>query len=372
MNTAAFSFSDLPASTWAWPLPLAYYDRRPLSAAEHAVLGTLVARRKHSPKLFRFGDLSALSPTHPLVRLMQPLLDAWHVAGVDRQEVTDGVALLVAEMHRRGATYWAWSEADWVDLLGRSFRPFQQRHHKAKACRLLLITFIYIQLPGDGHYPRTPAQLVPHAAPGRAHLWSGCRGAGRRAGLHPTRRLGLSRRARRHPFSPGAVLGVAGPAQPPPARAVHGVAGIRAVRGHHPQTRQRVLGSITRPFHAGARSADAGAGSQPYQARTLCGPVRGRAAGLVGLVPALGGHVHRPAQGAAVYVPLPYQGRTVVDRVPPGRSRSQSVDARGHGRLCRRRGPPAHRRLGRARHASGGRRPAHGPVSEGHHSNSPV
>jgi len=143
----------LPASAWPWPLDLARYDRRPrLTAAERADLRTRVARRKHAPHLFFAGDLPALAPAHPLARLLQPVLDAWRVAGVDRQEATDGAALLVAEMHRRRSAYWAWSEADWVDLLGLTFRAFHQRHHKAKTCRLFLITFSYL-VTGITHVP---------------------------------------------------------------------------------------------------------------------------------------------------------------------------------------------------------------------------
>ena len=135
----------VPATTWTWPLDPTRYDHRPqLTAAERADLRTRVTRRKQAPHLFFAGELPALAPAHPLARLLQPVLDAWRVAGVDRQEATDGAALLVAEMHRRRSTYWGWSEADWVDLLGLTFRAFHQRHHKAKTCRLILITFTII------------------------------------------------------------------------------------------------------------------------------------------------------------------------------------------------------------------------------------
>ncbi|MGI4832438.1 MAG: hypothetical protein ACRYFK_03155 [Janthinobacterium lividum] len=143
----------VPAATWPWPLDPTRYDCRPrLTAAERAELRTRVARRKQAPHLFFAGELLALAPAHPLARLLQPVLDAWRVAGVDRQEATDGAALLVAEMHRQRSTYWAWNETDWVDLLRLSFHSFQHRYHKAKSYRLFLITFSYL-VTGVTHVP---------------------------------------------------------------------------------------------------------------------------------------------------------------------------------------------------------------------------
>ena len=131
-------------SRWVWPIDASVYDRSyTLTESEQALISQLAARRKTSPQLFDQNGLMKLSAIHPLYRLLQPILDVWQSAGVDRQELTDGVSFLLVEMQRRQTTYWAWTPADWLALIGPTYPWFKQRYHKAKACRLFLTLFSY-------------------------------------------------------------------------------------------------------------------------------------------------------------------------------------------------------------------------------------
>lgn len=153
MSAQPSAFPPCPASRWPWPLDLAAYDRRTqLTTVERAALRRLAGKRKQSPQLFDQANLPVLDPAHALARLLRPLLDAWQVAGLERQEVTDGAALLITQMRLRRTAYWAWSETEWVALLGLSFHSFQLRYRKAKSCRLFLITFSYL-VAGVTHVP---------------------------------------------------------------------------------------------------------------------------------------------------------------------------------------------------------------------------
>lgn len=136
-----------PASParWSWPLNPMAYDRRPaLTDAERSEMDKLVNRRKKSPQLFEQGAVVDIPLDHPLQRLLRPIIDVWQVAGVDRQELTDGVGFLIEEMQRRQLTYWAWTKADWIALISINFFTFRDQYHKSKACRLFLVLFSYL------------------------------------------------------------------------------------------------------------------------------------------------------------------------------------------------------------------------------------
>lgn len=133
------------ATRWVWPIDASAYDRNPsLTDAERLAIQPLILRRKTSPQLFEQGESTTLAISHPLYRLLVPVVRAWRVAGVDRQELTDGAAFLLEEMQRRQNTYWAWTKADWIALIGPGFPAFRQRYHKSKACRLFLVIFSYL------------------------------------------------------------------------------------------------------------------------------------------------------------------------------------------------------------------------------------
>ena len=132
------------ATRWVWPIDPSAYDRSfALTTTEREEIDGLVNHRKKSPQLFEQNSLKALPGTHPLYRLLRPVMDVWQLSGVNSQELTDGVAFLLDEMHRRQTTYWAWTPSDWLALIGLTFQDFRDRYHKAKACRLFLIVLSY-------------------------------------------------------------------------------------------------------------------------------------------------------------------------------------------------------------------------------------
>src|SRR6266567_4722237 len=66
-----------------------------------------------------------------LHRLLQPLQDVFTVTHLSPQICSDTALCLVVEMYRRGKTFWAWSEKEWLDIIGPSYTAFARRYGRS-------------------------------------------------------------------------------------------------------------------------------------------------------------------------------------------------------------------------------------------------
>lgn len=111
-----------PSSRWS-PFDLARYDRSPhLTAPERAALARLstASPRRNGQRL---DDGRAA-----LQRLLEPVADALALFGIRAGLHTPAVQVLLREMAARATAYWAWTEAEWDDVLQPTFRAFSRRY----------------------------------------------------------------------------------------------------------------------------------------------------------------------------------------------------------------------------------------------------
>ena len=112
----------LPPSPHAfrWPVDVTQYDRSPhLHEAERAELKRVM---DHSPFQLRPSTKMLLH------RLLQPIQDVFTVTHPSPNVCHDTMRVMVIEMYRRGKTFWAWSEEEWIDIIGSSYAAFARRY----------------------------------------------------------------------------------------------------------------------------------------------------------------------------------------------------------------------------------------------------
>jgi integrase len=142
----------LPPLPGRLPLPLESYDRREdLTPAEAAALNVFVAHRFDAAHGFRSTGGAPLAGSFELDHLRAPLeavLAGW--SGVASQTpyfrliAEDAVALVLAEIARRGTTYWAWPASVWLELVTASDAMFKRRWGRRKLpCRQRLAALAY-------------------------------------------------------------------------------------------------------------------------------------------------------------------------------------------------------------------------------------
>jgi integrase len=108
---------------WYWPVDVTRYDRSPdLDEIEQAELKRLTSE---SPFQLR------PSTKEHLHRLLSPLQDVFTVTHLSPDICHETVHVLVVEMSRRGKTFWGWSEAEWMDIIGPSYTAFAQRYGRS-------------------------------------------------------------------------------------------------------------------------------------------------------------------------------------------------------------------------------------------------
>jgi integrase len=117
-----------PEASWQWPIDVSRYDRSPLLTAQE------------SRALARLGDdvrawpsLSRQQPAwRALGRLVHPLADARAVLVSEsrrqRRCADAAVAAILRQCQHEHSTYWAWSMATWVHILGATQRAFRALH----------------------------------------------------------------------------------------------------------------------------------------------------------------------------------------------------------------------------------------------------
>jgi integrase len=112
-----------PHPPWPWPVPLTSYDRSPdFSPAERAALVQLVSRPHFQVHL---------AAGRGLQRLVQPLRDVLSVIRADPTTRNDTVRAMLIEMQQRGQPFWAWSAADWLEVIGPNYTAFASRYGRS-------------------------------------------------------------------------------------------------------------------------------------------------------------------------------------------------------------------------------------------------
>ena len=125
MTSAAVS-ATAAAPGWSWPVNLAGYDRRPdLTKTE------LEALRRLGLNLRRRRCYDREHPGWPVIsRLLRPLDDARAALWCPdtphhRRAITDAIGLVLLRCAEENTSYWAWSEQDWLRLIGVSVAEFE-------------------------------------------------------------------------------------------------------------------------------------------------------------------------------------------------------------------------------------------------------
>lgn len=140
---------------WVCPVDVSPYDRSPQLSPDERVE---FARLSEQQPPFQLRS----SERRHLQRLLQPIEEVFRLTHPNPAvcEVTRRVLLI--EMAQRDKTFWAWSEAEWLEIIGPSYAAFAARYGRHE--------------PGDQHPARRelpvlayllcpPAQLDPFLAP---------------------------------------------------------------------------------------------------------------------------------------------------------------------------------------------------------------
>jgi hypothetical protein len=114
---------------WRWPVDLARYDRSPaLSRREKEQIAYLATRHVGSGAgPWPEGCKAALR------RLIQPVREVLDRATKGVQFRYHAIRALLKEMHRRGRSYWSWSDEEWLATVGPTNKDFLCRH----ACKVV-------------------------------------------------------------------------------------------------------------------------------------------------------------------------------------------------------------------------------------------
>lgn len=122
-----------------WPFDLSVYDRSPvLTEIEIQALASVAEMREADNKFWLSKNRNALA------RLLRPVDHVLDYIGVrDRSYYTGTKSNLLRAMHQRQTCYWSWSSADWVEVLGSSYKDFG-KDCAYQSCRINLIAFSYL------------------------------------------------------------------------------------------------------------------------------------------------------------------------------------------------------------------------------------
>lgn len=136
---------SVPVQRWSWPPDVTQYDRCPdLSEAEYTELDILVRRFDAGGKSWHRRAYLRLH------RLLQPLNDALDRVGASnsgkrRSNVrSTAISLLVRAMHRFHLSFWAFTQEQWLELLGTDYYAYLDYHGETANCRQHLIALSYL------------------------------------------------------------------------------------------------------------------------------------------------------------------------------------------------------------------------------------
>lgn len=106
--------------------------------AERQALAALTQRFAVGTKHWLKEVQAALSP------LLQPIYDVLKITAACNAARNSAIHLLVEEMHLRRTTFWAWTEAEWLEVLCPTEREFHVRHRWSGNCRQYVIAISYL------------------------------------------------------------------------------------------------------------------------------------------------------------------------------------------------------------------------------------
>lgn len=124
---AFLSLTDTPSSPtpagWRWPVDVTRYDRTSaLTEEEQTELAVMMDRFSKDILSWRKASRETLQ------RLLHPLYDVFQVMGTRTRSYSRISHVLLWEMHQRQISFWGWSEADWLEVIGQHEGDFRQRH----------------------------------------------------------------------------------------------------------------------------------------------------------------------------------------------------------------------------------------------------
>ncbi len=128
MNTSVAPLPDLPRPSH-WPVDVTRYDRSPdLNEAERAELEWLMNRQPFQ-----------LRPSSKLIlhRLLLPLEDVFAMTHLHPHICGETLRVMAMEMYYRGKTFWAWQDAEWIEIIGPSTTSFALWREKSGGKRRL-------------------------------------------------------------------------------------------------------------------------------------------------------------------------------------------------------------------------------------------
>jgi integrase len=119
MNTSLMPVASSPLSR-PWPIDVTHYDRSPdLYENERAELGWLMGQ-----KPFQLRPKSK----QILHRLLLPLEDVFTVTHLHQHSCGETLRVMAMEMYYRDKTFWAWQDAEWIEIIGSSTAAFAARY----------------------------------------------------------------------------------------------------------------------------------------------------------------------------------------------------------------------------------------------------
>ncbi len=134
------------AEPHGWPPTLLgrQYDRHPGLRIEEreAVVWYLECRSRPGGRISRDEQPKA----YTLQRLFWPLHDALDLIGTLPHDRRAAIAVLLRECRDADSTFWTWSHAEWVDILGRHSRAFRARNkgRVSQGVRLDIAAIAYV------------------------------------------------------------------------------------------------------------------------------------------------------------------------------------------------------------------------------------
>src|SRR6266480_1234735 len=154
MNAPATSLSDLPRPGH-WPVDVTRYDRSPdLNEAERAELEWLMNRQ---PFHLRPSSKQILH------RLLLPLEEVFAVTHLHPHICGETLRVMAMEMYYRGNTFWAWQDAEWIEIIGSSTASFAARYGRTYVGRQLHPA--RREIPVIAYLLCTPDDIDPLLAP---------------------------------------------------------------------------------------------------------------------------------------------------------------------------------------------------------------
>ena len=138
MKVEQHSFK-LTKGLWNWPIETQQYDRTyQLSPVECSVLESYISSI-NTPE-----QTVSIHANIDLRRLHQPIYAALGVTQAAPSTRRAVVRLLLSEMHQRQATFWAWSNADWITILHKDSSVLRAPPNLPGDCRQHLIAIAYL------------------------------------------------------------------------------------------------------------------------------------------------------------------------------------------------------------------------------------